>query len=417
MLKKLCYLLLSLSQPAIILAQESEGNYISDKKTGCKVWFRHTFAEDSVTWSGGCENGLAEGKGTMTGFTEGQPTSTYKGSMHAGKPHGQGDFTFWGDRRLKGNFDNGEPLFLEKTLRDRLVKVNISSQDSTAQYLGDNNQQQLYYHALIPDGTLKGAVILMPGTWETTEHLLSSMSRFCSLAWKNKLAVIVPSINQRLTLTEYTLQLMNSMFDDAISRFHLPAEKMVMGGWSMGGLFSLRYTEMSRQDAKLTRISPAAVFSCDGPCDLANIYNAFRLKINKNPGQNEPAYGMREMEKYCGGTPESAPDKYVWYSAYSHNAPDGGNARFLKQTPVRIYNDVDPVWWMQNRHVDMYDLNALDQTAMIQMLNDMGNKDAEFINAFGRGYRLEGNRHPHSWSTVDPDDCMTWILKHLETGK
>ena len=62
----------------------------------------------------------------------------------------------------------------------------------------------------------------------------------------------------------------------------------------------------------------------------------------------------------------------------------------------------------------MYFLNALDQTAMIQLLNDLGNNRAEFINAFQKGYRLEGNRHPHSWSIVDPVECIRWIKKAIK---
>lgn len=61
----------------------------------------------------------------------------------------------------------------------------------------------------------------------------------------------------------------------------------------------------------------------------------------------------------------------------------------------------------------MYGMNAPDQSAMILLLNDMGNQKAEFINASGKGYRIEGNRHPHSWSIAEPGDCMTWILDCL----
>ncbi|MBL0339898.1 MAG: hypothetical protein IPP71_02680 [Bacteroidetes bacterium] len=62
----------------------------------------------------------------------------------------------------------------------------------------------------------------------------------------------------------------------------------------------------------------------------------------------------------------------------------------------------------------MYYMNGLDQTAMIQLLNDMGNKKAEFINSYQKGYRIEGNRHPHSWSIVEPVECMNWILDVLK---
>lgn len=395
-------------------AQENEGNFIKDAKTGCTVWFKHYFEEDSITWTGNCKDGFAEGIGTMTGFTKGRQSSQYIGQMQKGKPHGKGVFTFWGDRKLEGNFSNGEPLFLNPELLKQLHRNTISDNDSNETYVGDNNAKKLYYDILLPKEKTKGAIILMPGTWETTEHLISSMNSFCELANKNGLAVLVLSINQRITLTENIRLLMNQMISDAIVKYAIPKDKFAMGGWSMGGLFSLRYTELANQDSTKTVIKPRAVFSCDGPCDLEQLYNNFQRKLNKNPGQNEPAYGIAEMEKYCNGNPQTAIDMYNYYSCFTYSSNVGGNAQYLLNVPVRIYGDVDPIWWMQNRHVDMYDLNALDQTAMIQLLNDMGNQKAEFINAYQKGYRLEGNRHPHSWSIIEPADCINWILEALK---
>ena len=403
-------LLILLCYVSALRAQDSEGNFLTDQQSGCKVWFKHTFTEDSVSWSGNCREGMAEGVGTIRGFTKGKPTAVYTGVLHNGKPEGEGEFSFGNGRKLKGFFIGGEPLFLSPELRTRLDKNLISETDSMHLYDGDNDKQQLYYHALVPLKTPKAVIVLMPGTWETTEHLLSSMSRFCELAMQYQMAVIVPSINQRITLTNEIVDILNTMFNDATIKYNLPDE-WVMGGWSMGGLFSLRYTELANQDSTKTVIHPKAVFSCDGPCDLKNIYYHFKKKLNKNPGLSEPAYGIRELEKYCNGNPQTSPIKYEYYSCYSHDKQDGGNAKYLSKTPVRIYADVDPVWWMENRNVDMYDLNALDQTAMIQYLRDQGNTKAEFINAFGKGYRLEGNRHPHSWSIVEPEECINWIMQ------
>jgi hypothetical protein len=62
----------------------------------------------------------------------------------------------------------------------------------------------------------------------------------------------------------------------------------------------------------------------------------------------------------------------------------------------------------------LYELNALDQTAMITALQQMGNTQAEFINAFGKGYRIEGFRHPHSWSIIDPEELLQWINGQLK---
>lgn len=390
--------------------QDEEGHFLKDAKTGCTVWYKHIYPEDSASWNGPCKNGFASGNGTLTGFTKGVATSRYVGNLHNGKPHGPGSFTFGETRKLQGNFSNGEPLFLNEDCLKHLHKQVVSETDSAEMYDGDNNLKQLYYHALVPDGAINGVLVLMPGTWETTEHLLSSTQTLCQLAYANHLAVLALSINQRLTLTDATVSLINKLVSDAMRRYSFPKNKLVMGGWSMGGLFSLRYAELANQDSTKTAVRPAAVFSCDGPCDLENIYNLFQLKLKKFPSNGEAAYGVREMEKYCGGSPDNIKEKYVYYSCYSHHLPDGGNAKYLAKTPVRIYGDVDVNWWMDNRGLDLYSMNALDQSAMILCLKEQGNKKAEFINAYQKGYRIEGNRHPHSWSIIEPNNCMQWIL-------
>lgn len=391
------------------MAQDYNRNQLNDAQSGCAVLLKHVFAEDSIHWNGPCKNNLAHGKGILRGYTKGKETLHYEGYMQDGIFNGQGLFTFWGDRKLEGNFVDGEPLFLSKSLLNILTKQIISNSDSLELYDGDNNKKQIYYHALIPKDHIRGVIVLLPGTWETTEHLLSSMRTFCELAYQKQLAILVPSINQHLTLNKDILQVLNTCLSNAIQRYNLPKDQFVFGGWSMGGIFSMRYAEFANENSENTVVKPKAVFNCDGPCDLTTVYNNFKRKLNKNPGQNEPTYGIKELETFCGGNPEQVPQQYEYYSPFTIKNDDGGNARYLLQTPIRIYGDVDPVWWMKNRHVDMYDLNAVNQTAMIQWLNDHGNAKATFINAYQKGIRLEGNRHPHSWSIVEPLDCIQWI--------
>ncbi|MBS1559968.1 MAG: hypothetical protein JSS89_00035 [Bacteroidetes bacterium] len=288
-------------------------------------------------------------------------------------------------------------------------KIVVSDVDPKNHYVGDGSATQLYYHALLPPTTPTATIILMPGTWETTEHVLASTKELCDRARARSYAVIVPSINQRLAMTQDVVALMNSMFADAVQRYHLDTSTIVIGGFSMGGLFSLRYTELAHQRPGATAITPMAVICCDGPIDLLNIHAMFQRKHKKFPDNDEAVYGMHELESAAGGTPRKKRSAYVHFSAYTHDDPHGGNARFLRSTPVRIYADVDPNWWMDERGLDMYDMNALDQSAMILFLREHGNKRAEFINAFGKGMRIEGNRHPHSWSIVDAPGCVSWI--------
>ena len=50
-------------------------------------------------------------------------------------------------------------------------------------------------------------------------------------------------------------------------------------------------------------------------------------------------------------------------------------------------------------------------TLMINELNRLGNQNAELITTQKKGYRKPDNkRHPHSWSIVDNDELINWLL-------
>lgn len=123
---------------------------------------------------------------------------------------------------------------------------------------------------------------------------------------------------------------------------------------------------------------------------------------------------MDEFIKDFGGSPEEFPENYIKYSIFSYSEKDGGNAKYLKDTPVLLYTEPDIMWQMQNRHRDYYDLNCIDIAAMINLLQLQGNKNAQLVVTHNKGRRLDGMKHPHSWSIMDSQQCLDGILKQLD---
>jgi hypothetical protein len=246
-----------------LFAQVTSGGYVKDKKTGCRVWNENVSTDDSISWVGGCKNKMAEGIGTLTWFDDGRKVAQYVGVMQKGIPnglgiynydnghiaegtfvngelHGHGKYVMGQGRQLEGNFVNGKFLNLDSAYLALLQRRVIPIRDTTNIYIGDASSMELFYYALVPSDSVRGTLVLLPGTWESPEYVLSSNKQLVQLALKNHLAIIVPSLNQRLTLNQVILDFLNSVFKDAIGQYKLPADKCILGGFSMGGVMSIR---------------------------------------------------------------------------------------------------------------------------------------------------------------------------------
>lgn len=78
-------------------------HWITDAN-GCKVWDSVPSPHESVTWSGACKDGYAEGKGKLTWFLNGHPHSTYEGEMSGGHYNGSGTQIWPTGSRYDGNW-------------------------------------------------------------------------------------------------------------------------------------------------------------------------------------------------------------------------------------------------------------------------------------------------------------------------
>ena len=68
---------------------------------GCHVWDDHYYADQTVTWTGGCAGGLASGTGTLT-WVRDSKENKYSGLLRDGKEHGH-----WVQRFADGGSQEG----------------------------------------------------------------------------------------------------------------------------------------------------------------------------------------------------------------------------------------------------------------------------------------------------------------------
>ncbi|MBV4357594.1 alpha/beta fold hydrolase [Pinibacter aurantiacus] len=270
---------------------------------------------------------------------------------------------------------------------------------------GKVNNENFSYSYIEPAQDIKGILILLPGWGESTKSIFEK-TKLPSLLLEKGFVTIVPQLHQTLFADDFTIAELNEITRIQSERYHSDHLHLIVGGLSAGGAIAIGYAEhvLSLDTAHHLK----AVFAIDPPLDLTRMYRSAENKINydcknkliKKEGDFIKKYLLGALK----GTPEDNPENYAKHSAFLATAADGGNAKFLKNIPVRLYSEPD-IDFVRNKYCDKLqfdDINAFDLEKLNTFLSGI-NKGAEYITTKGKGF--------HTWNILEPNDCADWILR------
>jgi hypothetical protein len=86
--------------------QTPQPGWIADARTGCRVWDANPQPNESIKWTGGCRNKLAQGRGVLRWFLGGKPGPQVRGAWRDGKMNGHGVVTLPNGERFNGQWKN-----------------------------------------------------------------------------------------------------------------------------------------------------------------------------------------------------------------------------------------------------------------------------------------------------------------------
>ena len=174
---------------------------------------------------------------------------------------------------------------------------------------------------------------------------------------------------------------------------------------------AIRYAERAYENNTMLK-RPAGVFGVDPPLDLERLYNTMTDKGRKlsEISIRENEYISKRIEDTFETNPKENPQYFWTVSPFSRSDTSRSALKPILNLPVRIYNDPDINWHIENRYADYSHMNVFDSAAMINWLKILGNKEAELIIAIGKGYRIASKeRHPHSWTIADGNGVVQWM--------
>jgi pimeloyl-ACP methyl ester carboxylesterase len=294
--------------------------------------------------------------------------------------------------------------------------VTIFGQDVERVYRTQDSTQN-FYLVLEPKTQPKGLLVILPGFGGPPREVLEETD-LPAKARKEGYVVIIPYLAIATFYSDSLSQgRLSTLIPEVIKKYKIPKDKFIIGGHSAGGNGALLYSESAYGPNDMTLIRPNGVFAVDSPLDLKRFWNSiiFQKKLNSpNINSAEGDYFLKYFQDKYGGTPETAPAMYEKYSSYYRDSKEGGNAKFLKTVPVRLYCDPDIQWLMDNKSASYEHLNAADLSALIVQLKVLGNGKAELITNIGKGYLPDGRRHPHAFSQLDSNEFLLWMKKILE---
>jgi pimeloyl-ACP methyl ester carboxylesterase len=270
------------------------------------------------------------------------------------------------------------------------------------------------YRLYEPAGEPVGVLVLLPGGGGTHDAFNPGGPTPSTLPRRLAVVTIVPA--EVDWLNDRWLEQLDAVIAETLTTYRLPRDRVVVGGFSGGGTTAVRYAEFTAAGRSLTGVRVRGVFAADAPLDLARLWRGETLAIARGAHARfvtEAKMVLGLLAETLGGSPEEYPARYLAVSPLSAFAEGGGQAALLRNVPVRLYTEPDVDWWMANRRVDYYSMNALDAAALVTQLQLMGHKQAELITTQDRGFRPDGARHPHSWSIIDEKELADWIRARL----
>lgn len=228
---------------------------------------------------------------------------------------------------------------------------------------------------------------------------------------KKGVSVILMRFNYKLYLKNDELFSLSKHFNSIFKNNKLSSDNVFIGGFSGGGNVTLLFSNYLIKESN--SIQPNGVFIVDSPIDLLGLYKVAEKNIVSNFSKESLEESNWIINSFNSefGNPKDSIYLYENLSPYTFQTHNITNLENLKNLKIRLYTEPDFDWWKTNRNNKKDEINSF---FIEQLYNDLKSKEfnnIELINTQNKGYRANGTRHPHSWSIVDKENLLNWVLE------
>ena len=266
-------------------------------------------------------------------------------------------------------------------------------------------------YELVKSANSKALLILFPGGAATSKEIKKEFDILKTAAERN-ISVLLMNFNRHLWIEDTDSEKLARQIMSAMDQNGLGTEKIYIGGMSIGGTVALslsNHLHKSKSD-----IRPEGVFIVDSPIDLYALYESEQKDVKRNDLSeerlSEPKFIIGLIEEEFG-VKDTLLDNLQKVAPVTLKTGNLENIQNLKNTRLRFYTEPDTLWWEEVRQTDFESTNAYTIQRTSEILSNDNWTGFQLIQTKDKGYRPNGERHPHSWSIVDAEELANWILE------
>jgi hypothetical protein len=256
----------------------------------------------------------------------------------------------------------------------------------------------------------KALLIVFPGGGSSAKETKRDF-KILTAAAKNNISVLLMNYGGKLWMENEDKVELSEKIQQTISENNLKTDNIIIGGMSIGGTVAITIGDYLQKNS--ISIKPKGVFVVDSPIDLYALYESSEKDIKRTDFSEErlgePRWIVSYFKEKFGE--EELLSNIQKVSPFTLKTENISNIQHLKNTKLRFYTEPDTLWLQKNRQTDFESSNAYTLQKIDAVLENKNWEKAELIQTKNKGYRSDGERNPHSWSIVDIDDLITWILE------
>tara|TARA_R110002074_G_scaffold340697_1_gene511181 strand:- start:766 stop:1695 length:930 start_codon:yes stop_codon:yes gene_type:complete len=266
-------------------------------------------------------------------------------------------------------------------------------------------------YELIKSSDSKALLIIFPGGGSTSKETKRDF-KIIDEATEKGISILLMNFGRKLWIEDEDSQELSKLIIKAVEENNLNTNKVFIGGMSIGGTVALTLSDYLNKTNSV--LKPKGVFVVDSPIDLYALYESSQKDILRKDFSEErlaePKWIINYFEEQFGGK-DSLLTNIQKVSPLTISTNNVDNIKNLKKEKLRFYTEPDTLWWKENRQTDFESTNAYTLQKTIELLTDKDWDNVDLIQTKNKGFQNNGEKNPHSWSIVDIDDLINWILE------